>query len=77
MTVHAAELPKAQLEQVEVVNKIVFTQQAMQAIASSMASLQLNTTNDVLNTKVLVAKQIRLNKTNTSVKLANLSYVAD
>jgi len=77
ITVHAAELPKAQLEKAEVVNKTVFAQQAMQTIASSMASLQLTTTNATLNSKALVAKQVRLNKTNASVKLANLSYVAD
>jgi len=78
MTVRAAELPKTQLEKVETLNKAIFTQQAMQTIASSMASLQLNTTNDdILNTNSLVAKQISLNKTNTSDKVINVTDIAD
>ena len=78
MTVRAAELPKTQLEKVETLNKAIFTQQAMQAIASSMANLQLNTTNDdILNINTLVAKQISLNKTNTSEKAINVTDIAD
>jgi len=77
MTVHAAELPKAQLEKVEQVNQAAFAQQAKANIASAMANLQLTKNDDISINTGLISKQVKTNKTNENLKLVSVNTIAE
>jgi hypothetical protein len=76
-TVRAAELPKAQLEKVELVNKATFSQQAIQDIASSMADLQLAVEINVLEGNTFIAKHVKNDKVNDKKKAVQVAYIAE
>jgi len=74
-TVRAAELPKTQLEKVELLNKVELNQQALQSITATMLSLQLTPVQTEFTvgnslTKQNVAKAERQQKT---VKMADIA----
>ena len=77
MTVHAAELPKAQLEKAEQVNQAVFAQQAKASIANAMANLQITKNDDISINSALISKQVKTNKTNENLKLVSIRTIAE
>ena len=75
-TVRAAELPKIQLEKVELINKVDLNKQALQTVAVTMSNLQLTPIDTELTVGSSLTKQ-KFAITQHQQKALKITYISE